>query len=259
MSFKNKTVLITGASSGIGAATAIAFAKEGVNVAIIGRNQEKLAITVSQCAENGQVPLVMVADVTKDEDLIRAVDTTVKQFGGINVLVNNAGLMRFASILDDNIMEAYDQTFDTNLRAIFRLTNLAAPHLIKSSGNIVNISSIAALKMPDHPSHITYYVSKAAVDHFTRCIAAELASKGVRVNSVNPGPVRTDFADNIGLSREEAVGFWERSGKLTALGRICEPEEIADMTVFLASDKARGITGASFVVDNGKLVKIKTP
>lgn len=251
MSFKGKTVLVTGASSGIGAGIAIAFAKEGANVAIIGRNEGKLKNVVAKCEEHGSSPLVLKKDVTKEVDAKVAVYNTVDKFGGIDILVNNAGIVRLAGILSENIMEAYDDVMNTNMRAVVHLTSLAAPHIIKTQGNIINISSIGGRSVPQQPPYMPYCVSKAAMDHFTRCIAAELAPKGVRVNVVNPGPVMTDIAENSGVPPEL---FWKAMKEGTALKRVSEVEEIADLVLFLASEKAKGITGSSFVSDNGMLL-----
>lgn len=251
MSFIGKSVLITGASSGIGAGIAVAFAKTGANVAIIGRNEQKLKNVAAKCEKHGITPLVLKKDISKEVDAKDVISKTKDKFGGIDVLVNNAGILRMASIMSENVMEAYDEVMNTNLRAVVYLTHLASPHIIKSKGNIINISSIAG-RMANNPSCLSYSISKAAMDHFTRCIAAELAPKGVRVNVINPGPVLTDIADNSGVPAE---AYWQMSKEASALGRVSEVEEISDLVLFLASEKSRGITGSSFVTDNGVLLK----
>ncbi|KAJ2937361.1 hypothetical protein O0L34_g1956 [Tuta absoluta] len=250
MSFENKVVLVTGASSGIGAATAILFSKEGAHVAMVGRNQKKLDAVADKVAAVGKKPLVINADVTKDEDVKRIVGDTVKKFSKLDVLVNNAGSAADGSILDGNILQAYDSTMNVNLRAVIHLTTLATPYLVATKGNVVNISSIAALStLPK--GYLAYTLSKAGLDHFTRGAALELAPKGVRVNSVNPGPVETDFFDtaaDIGVTCDDF-----KAG--TALNRSCTSEEIASLISYLASDKAKGITGSSFLIDNGWMLK----
>ncbi|XP_021184490.3 uncharacterized oxidoreductase YxbG [Helicoverpa armigera] len=252
MSFQDKVVIVTGSSSGIGAAIAVKFAEEGAKVAIVGRNQEKLNNVAKKCGK----PLVLVADVTKDEDAKRIVDETVKVYGKIDILVNNAGIGGSAGIQAEYAMAVFDKVMATNLRSVVYITHLAAPHLVKTKGNIINISSVAALRVFSKES-FAYSTSKAALDHFSRAIALELASSGVRVNTVNPGPVLTDIIENMGASKEQVEAGFKRMQNLTALNRISEPEEIGDLVLFLASDKAKAITGSTFVTDNGVLVDSK--
>ncbi|XP_049878988.1 A-factor type gamma-butyrolactone 1'-reductase (1S-forming)-like [Pectinophora gossypiella] len=250
MSFSNKVVLVTGASSGIGAATAILFAKEGANVAIVGRNQTKLTKISEECEKHGKMPLVINADVSKDEEAENIIKQTVEKYGRLDVLVNSAGISKFGSILDGKIVPVYDEVMNTNLRAIINLTTLSAPYLVESKGNVVNISSTGAELVPKVPQFIPYCVSKAALEHFTRGAALELSSSGVRVNVVRPGPVRTDMIENSGFP-----GTWDTFKAGTALDRVSEPMEIAELVLFLASEKAKGITGSVFTSDNGYLLK----
>ena len=250
MSLLNKVALVTGASSGIGAAIAAKFAKEGAKVAIIGRNTVKLNNVAKECSN----PLVIAADVTKEEDAKRLVNETVKHFGKLDILVNNAGIGGTASILSEDAMASFDKIMATNLRSAVHLTHLTAPHLLKTKGNIINISSVAALTLLGKGSY-AYCASKAGLDHFSRSIAQELASKGIRVNTVNPGPVRTDIVKNFGATGELEELIFKQMQQATLLKRVSDPEEIADLVLFLASDKARGITGSSFVSDNGALLK----
>ncbi|XP_047999361.1 3-oxoacyl-[acyl-carrier-protein] reductase FabG-like [Leguminivora glycinivorella] len=255
MSFSGNVVLVTGASSGIGAATAILFSKEGASVAIVGRNEEKLGNVAQKCAQAGAQPLVIRADVSNEEEASTIVKKTVDRFGKLDVLVNNAGIVRMVPVADPNILKVFDEVMNTNLRSIVQLTSLAVPFLKETKGNIVNVSSIASTKVVAE-SCMPYCVSKAGVDHFTRCAALELAESGVRVNSVNPGPVRTDICENAGMVPPGAGDVtWEQAKVMTALNRVGEPEEIADVIAFLASDKARSITGSAYVSDNGQLLK----
>ncbi|KAJ8731556.1 hypothetical protein PYW07_004720 [Mythimna separata] len=251
MSFQDKVVIVTGGSSGIGAATAIKFAEEGAKVAIVGRNKSKLDNVAKQCGN----PLVIVADVSKDADVKRIIDETLKKFGKLDILINNAGIGQSANIQADNAMAVFDTVMSTNLRSVVYLTHLAAPHLVKTKGNIVNISSIAGLRALAKDT-FSYSTSKAGLDHFTRAVAQELAESGVRVNVVNPGPVRTDIIGNMGATAEMEEAIFKYMQGMTALDRISVPEEIADLILFLASDKAKAITGSSFVSDNGALLKV---
>ncbi|KAI5633646.1 enoyl-(Acyl carrier protein) reductase domain-containing protein [Phthorimaea operculella] len=249
MSFKNKVVLVTGASSGIGAATAIQFAKEGADVSMVGRNQKKLDDVAAKVSAVGKVPLVINADVSKDDDVKRIITETISKFGKLDVLVNNAGFGKDGTILDCKILVAYDAIMSVNVRAVINLTTLAAPHLATTKGNIINISSVASMTTPP-PNFTAYAVSKAALDHFTRGAALELASSDIRVNSVNPGPVKTDFMENAHIDVK-----WDDIAPHSPLKRVSDSEEIADLIMYLAGEKARGITGSCFVNDNGFVLK----
>lgn len=250
MSFNNKVILVTGGSSGIGAATAVSFAREGAKVAIVGRNETKLRSVAAEIEKNGNKCLVIKADVANDDDARRIVQETVDTFGGIDVLVNNAGTNKFGSVLDGKLMDAYDSIMSVNLRAAMNLTSLAAPHIVKTKGSIINISSTGSQLVPALPQFIPYCVSKAALEHFTKGAARELAPSGVRVNAIRPGPVRTDMIENTGFP-----GTWDIFKAGTALNRVGEPEEIAYIALFLASDKAKSITGSVYTSDNGYLLK----
>lgn len=253
MSFKDKVVLVTGASSGIGAAIALKFAEESAKVVIVGRNEKRLNTISEKIEKSGSAPLVIAANVTKDADAERIIKETIKHFGKIDVLINNAGIAASAAITEDWAMEAFDQVMTINLRSVVYMTHLASKHIVETKGNIINISSIAALVIPNDKV-FPYATSKAALDHFTRAVASELASKGVRVNSINPGPVKTDIIENMGVSSEQELQYWEFWKNKTALKRISDSSEVADIALFLASDKAVGITGSSFIIDNGCLV-----
>ncbi|XP_075983661.1 3-oxoacyl-[acyl-carrier-protein] reductase FabG-like [Anticarsia gemmatalis] len=249
MSFKDKVVIVTGGNAGIGATTAEEFAKEGAKVVIVGRNQENLNKVQKSCEDIGATVLSIKADITKDEEAKSVIDQTVDKFGKIDVLVNNAGLLKKVGILDADYMQAYDVTMNLNMRALALLTNLAAPYIVKTKGNIVNVSSIAGSYVGS-THYSTYKLSKAAVDHFTRCIALELAVHGVRVNAVSPGPVPTEIFGTAGVNSSI-----DDLKKGTALNKLAETKEVADIILFLASDKAASVTGSNYTVDNGKLLK----
>lgn len=252
MSFSNKVVIVTGSSSGIGASTAIFFAKEGANVVIVGRNETNLNNIANQIGKIGKKPLVIKADVSKDEDLKLIIKKTIEKYGVLDVLVNNAGMTSMATILDEHLPQTFDKVMNTNLRSAVLLTNFAAPHLIKSKGNIVNISSVAGTSQIADMGfgNAAYCTSKAGMDHFSRVAALELAEKGVRVNVVSPGPVETPIIEQTGNTD------WAPIVATTALKLLTQPEEIADMILYLASDKARCITGSTFVIDSGMKLKM---
>ncbi|KAJ0174697.1 hypothetical protein K1T71_009805 [Dendrolimus kikuchii] len=254
MSFKEKVILITGASSGIGESVSQVFSKEGGNVVLVGRNEEKLWKVAEKCESYGSKTLVITADLTKDEDLKKIIQNTLKDFGKIHVLVNNAGIAGMESIISETAMQMFDKMIATNLRPAVYLTHLCVPYLIETKGNIINIGSIAACA-PLFCENFSYSTSKAALDNFTKCIAFELAPKGVRANTVNPGPVKTNFMDAMNIDKNSQEDLWQVLIKGSALGKAIDPEEIAALVIFLASDKAKSITGVSYVIDNGVLLK----
>lgn len=248
MYFTDKVVLITGASSGIGAACAVKFAKTSALLSLIGRNLVNLRDIARQCEESsGLKPLIITADITSDEDVERIVIQTVNHYGQIDVLINNAGVSSIAGFHEK--ITAYDNVMTTNVRGTYLLTNEAIPHLIKSSGNIVNISSILSTK--PLPIITPYCMSKAAIDMFTKCAALELGAHGVRVNAVNPGPVKTEFFKRSGMSDTETDHMFTSIELNSPLKKVTKSEDVAELVVFLASDKANCITGSCHVIDCG--------
>lgn len=183
MNFAGKVVLITGASSGIGARTAQKFAQLGASLSLTGRKLENLEKVASEC-KGSEKPFIVCGDITNENDTKRIFDETIKKFGKLDVLVNNAGIIETGTI-ENTTLEQYDRVMNTNIRSIYYLTMLAVPHLIKTNGSVVNVSSVNGIR--SFPGVLAYNLSKACVDQFTRCVALELASKNVRINSVNPG------------------------------------------------------------------------
>ncbi|CAG2175854.1 unnamed protein product [Oppiella nova] len=195
--FTGKVVLITGSSGGIGAVTAVEFARLGAQVVVTGRRKDRVSAVAKQCAEaspTGAKALEVVADVTNDDDCRRLVSDTIKTFKKLDILINNAGRGIVESIWDEDILDKYELIMNTNLRSVVRLTHLCVEHLEKTKGNIVNVSSIGAFK-PRGPCY-SYSMSKAAMDMFTKCVALELGPKGIRANTINPGSVKTEFIEN---------------------------------------------------------------
>ncbi|KAH8307754.1 hypothetical protein KR044_012678, partial [Drosophila immigrans] len=249
-SFKDKVIIVTGASSGIGAATAVHLSRLGGQLVIVGRNVEKLKETADNIlAAGGSAALQMKADMTKEGDVEQIVSATIKHFGKLDVLVNNAGIIELGSI-ENTSLEQYDRIMNTNVRSLYQLTFLATPELIKTKGNIVNVSSVCGLR--SFPGVLAYNVSKSAVDQLTRCVALELASKGVRVNSVNPGVIVTELQKRGGLNDAAYAKFLERSKETHALGRPGEVGEVAAAIAFLASEDASFTTGINLPVDGGR-------
>ncbi|XP_055906348.1 uncharacterized oxidoreductase TM_0325-like [Eupeodes corollae] len=249
MNFAGKVVLITGASSGIGAAAAETFAKLGASLVLTGRNIENLKEVAVKCSGVNQLPLVVPGDVTKEADNEKLVAATLEKYGKLDVLVNNAGIIETGNIENTN-MEQYDRVMNTNIRSIYHLTMLAVPHLVKTKGNIVNVSSVNGIR--SFPGVLAYNISKMAVDQFTRCVALELAAKGVRCNCVNPGVTVTNLHKRGGMDDETYDKFLKHSQTTHALGRPGTADEVAQAIAFLASDLASFSTGVSLPVDGGR-------
>lgn len=249
MEFAGKLVLITGATSGIGRACALRFAAAGASVAAVGRKQESLDAVTNEVENNGARILSIAADLSQEDTPESVVSQTMAHFGGIDVLVNAAGHISSGTI-EDTSLDAWDAMLKINLRAVFQLMQLATPTLIERRGNIVNVSSVTGLRA--FPGVLAYCVSKAGVDQLTRCAALELAAKGVRVNAVNPGVVVTEIHRRGGMTDEQYAAFLERSKQTHPLGRVGQADEIAELVLFLASDRASWITGATYSIDGGR-------
>ncbi|KAJ0184128.1 hypothetical protein K1T71_000551 [Dendrolimus kikuchii] len=250
--FSNKVVLITGASAGIGAATALEFAKLNATLVVTGRNMDNLIDVAKQCEEispDRLEALVVVADMLKEADVENIVKETIEKFNRIDVLINNAGILASGTI-ETTSLEKYDSVMNTNIRNVFYLTMLATPHLISSKGNVVNVSSVAGIR--SFSNLLAYCISKAALDQFTKCVALELGLKGVRVNSVNPGTITTGIFLKGAMTEEEFKAYMKNSNEISPIGRPGRPEEVASAIVFLASDAASNITGATLPVDGGR-------
>lgn len=249
MSFANKVVIITGASSGIGEATAELLAKQKASLVLVGRNIENLAKVANKCESDANDVLSIVADVTVETEAKRIIDETIGKFGKLDILVNSAGIIEVGSI-ETSSLDQYDHVMNVNVRAIFELTRLAIPHLIKTKGNIVNVSSVCGIR--SFPNALVYNMSKAAIDQFTNCTALELAPHNVRVNSVCPGVIITELHKRAGMNDEAYANFLERCKTTHALGRAGNANEVAESIAFLASDAASFITAVQLPVDGGR-------
>jgi len=246
---KGKVVLVTGASSGIGRATALKFAAEGCRIAMVARRAGRLAEVLAQVQPGGGEAVSIVGDVTRESDIERAVAETVSRFGGIDVLVNAAGIIANGTV-ENTALKDWDYMMNLNVRAPFYLMQKAMPYLVEREGNVVNVSSVCGLRA--FPGILAYCASKAALDQLTHCAALEMASKGVRVNTVDPGVVATWLHRTSGMTEDAYAKFLDHSKSTHPLGRVGKPEEVAELIFFLASPKAGWITGASYPIDGGR-------
>lgn len=239
-----KVVLITGGATGIGKATALAFLKEGCRVAICGRRQEKIEETVQEFAEKGHQLFGVAADAAKLEDITDFSNRVVREYGKIDVWINNAGVYPQRAILDMTEDE-WDETFRINVKSIFMGTKLAAHHMKgQGKGVIINAASFASI-IPSAGSS-AYAATKAAVLSFTRTSAAELAPLNIRVFAFIPGMIKSEMTEVVIEKKRQFLT------EQIALNRLGEPEDIADPLVFLASDAARYITGNAVEISGGK-------
>jgi len=248
-----KVAIITGAGAGIGAATAILFARLGAKLSLTDRDEVNLKHTIDECVRvspaHADQPLMALADLCSGAEVTKIVDATIAKFGRLDILVNVAGVLEFGSI-ESTSMEQYDRVMNVNVRAIYHLTMLCAPHLIETRGNIVNVSSVNGTR--SFPGFLAYNMSKSAVNMMTSSIALELAPKGVRVNGVSPGAVdHTGLFDRAGLTADARDKLVERLKAKHPLGRIGEPADIARAIAFLASSNASFVTAEQFHVDGG--------
>jgi NAD(P)-dependent dehydrogenase (short-subunit alcohol dehydrogenase family) len=249
MAFRGKTVVVTGATSGIGRAAAEAFAREHASIVLVGRNERVLAEVAALVRAAGGEARPVATDLRSAAAAGGVVGAALDAFGGIDVLVNAAGVIA-SGTLEQTTDETWDEMIAVNLTAPFRLMRAAAPHLKARKGAVVNVSSVNGLR--SFPGVLAYCVSKAGVDHLTRCAAIEMAPLGVRVNAVNPGVTVTNLHRRSGMAEPQYAAFLERSKETHPLGRPGQPQEIAELIVFLASERAGWMTGETIPIDGGR-------
>ena len=246
---KNKIAVVTGASSGIGRATALLFAKNGYDVVAFGRNEIELNALRDEARDATGSIKIHLGDITETSQVHRLVSDAIDTFGRIDVLVNAAGIIKSGNI-ENTTLDDWDKMMNINLRSAFYLIQRCIPYLEATTGNVVNVSSVTGSRA--FPNVLAYCVSKAATDQLTRCTALELAPKGIRVNAVNPGVVVTNLHKRGGMSDDDYVKFIENAKNTHPIGRPGNAEEVAELIGFLASEKASWITGVTYEIDGGR-------
>lgn len=244
-----KVALITGGGTGIGRAIALAFVREGAKVAVAGRRKEKLEETVREVEKLGGRGLAIVCDVAKAKDGERAVKETAKEFGELNVLVNNAGILHAATI-EGTSEDQWDKLLTTNLKGPFLMCKAALPEFRKAGGGtIVNVGSVLGLVgMKDRAA---YCASKGGVTLLTKAMALDHAHENVRSNCICPSIVETELVQGLFAASEEGRALRKARIGSIPLGRMGRPEDVAEMAVFLASEESSWLTGAAIPLDGG--------
>jgi len=254
---RGSVALVTGGSLGIGRAAAVGLGQAGAAVAICGSNGDHVAEAVESLRAGGLTVEGFVADVARPDEVERLVRDTVGAFGGLDILVNSAGIQRYGTAPETSV-ETWDEVFDVNVRAMFLTARHAIPEMRRrGGGSIVNVSSVQAFTALS--GSVAYVASKGAINALTRALAQDHAPDGIRVNAVCPGSVDTPMlrwaADQFrgDLSQDDQVAAW---GTMHPMGRVARPEEVADLIVYLAGPHASFITGAAVPVDGGLLTTV---
>ena len=242
MRLKDKTAIITGGGTGIGLATAHAFYQEGAKIILFGRRKEKLEKAVEKL---GGSAIIVQGDMTNNNDLDKLINETLHNFKKIDILVNNAGLFNGAPLHEISDSQ-WDEIMDINIRSVFQLTRRVLPVMLSQKyGSIIHISSILGLIAV--PQVAAYNVSKGALNQFSRSIAVEYGSSGIRSNSICPGLIATDMTADL-MKDADLMKEWSKE---YPIGRFGKPEDVANACLYLASDESSFITGITLPVDGG--------
>jgi NAD(P)-dependent dehydrogenase (short-subunit alcohol dehydrogenase family) len=244
----NKIALITGAGTGIGRAIALAMSREGAQVSLVGRRKPPLEAVANQM---GNRCAVIEADISRRPDVDRAIEQTVNHFGGITTLVNNAGVLHIGTA-EQISEEQWEETFDINVRGLWRLSKAALPQLRRAGGgSIINVASVLGIN--GARNRAAYAASKGAVVLLTKCMAVDHGHENIRVNAICPGFVETPLTAEVLRQAPDPQGARRERTALHPLGRLGQPDDVAGLAVYLASDESAWTTGAVLAVDGGYL------
>jgi len=245
---KDKIAIVTGAGSGIGRAIAAAMIGEGARVVLVGRRKDRVE---EVAREAGGSAMALAADVSKQDEIVRVLQETVRAFGGINVLVNNAGILHPGTA--EQITEAqWDETFNTNVRGIWLLSRAVLPHLRKAGGgSIINVASVLGIN--GARNRVAYAASKGAVVLLTKCMAIDHGHENIRVNAICPSFVETELTAAYLKTTVDPDAVRRERISVHPIGRLGQPEDTAGLAVYLASDESSWVTGATLPVDGGYL------
>jgi len=244
----NKIAIVTGAGSGIGRACAIALAREGARITLVGRRKDRLD---NVAREIGDSALVLAADISKRVEIDRMIEHTVAHFGGLNVLLNNAGILHIGSA-EQITEEQWDETFNINVRGLWLLSRAVLPHMREAGGgSIINMASVLGINGAHNRA--AYAPSKGAVILLTKCMAIDHGQENIRVNAICPAFVETELSAAVFSDAKDPEAVRRERIAAHPIGRLGKPEDIAGLAVYLASDESSWVTGAVFPVDGGYL------
>jgi len=252
MRLKNRVCLVTGASRGIGRAIALTFAREGADLIVnYSKSEEKAKEVANEIAKLGRKALLVKADVSNKDEVKAMVDKAIKEFGRIDVLVNNAGITWKPTKILEGTTEEWERVLGVNLIGTYYCVQAVAPYMIKNKyGKIISISSLASIATT-FGEQVAYGPSKAAVNNLTKRVAYELGPYNINVNAIAPGLIKTEML-GVGRTKEGVDKLLNEIANAADLRRTGEPQDIANAALFLASDESNFMTGQVMVVDGGR-------
>lgn len=255
MTLSNKVALVTGGGSGIGRASALALAADGAAIGVLGRTGDEVKRTADEIVASGGQAIALVADISVEQEMREAVDLLISRFGRLDIVVANAGINGVWAPIDDLKPDEWDKTIAVNLRGTYLTIHLTVPHLKADGGSIVVVSSINGTRTFTTPGATAYTATKAGQVAMVQQLALELARHGIRVNAVCPGEIETNIDANTELRGEEETAIpveWPEGQVPITGGAPGRSRDVAEVVVFLASDRSRHVTGSPIWVDGGQ-------